>query len=246
VTAESRTDTRESEYGPTLPELLRPRLRALGRWQRLALLLAFAALIAAALALVIRKEASVSTYTQTENGALERGLAPIPFHFDYSSKLELSRPAGAYVQVERRLKGTLFGRFTVSPLRLGRQRGLVSGYMPIVATGHERRAAREFPGFRLQFEGRGRLNEVEGYQFAFTAQLRRPGVQPRQLFGRVVMLPEPFDAEDPEKPWPPGRNPTRGLVITMLSTTLDKVPSATRVGDEGILQRPFRSFRFGA
>jgi hypothetical protein len=31
----------------------------------------------------------------------------------------------------------------------------------------------------------------------------------------------------------------------MLATSLDNVPSATRVGDEGLLQRPYRSFRFG-
>jgi hypothetical protein len=35
-------------------------------------------------------------------------------------------------------------------------------------------------------------------------------------------------------------------MITMLATTLDKVPSATRLGDEGVLQRPFRSFRFAS
>ena len=59
------------------------------------------------------------------------------------------------------------------------------------------------------------------------------------------MLPEPYDPTDPEVEYPPGKNPTAGLVITMLATSLDNVPSATRVGDEGLLQRPYRSFRFG-
>jgi hypothetical protein len=243
---EPRTEPREPDYGPSLPELLWPRLRALGRWQRLVLALALAAVVVAAIALVVRKEASIDTYVQSAAEARDRGLAPIPFRFDYSSKLVLSTPPGDYVQAEREVKGTLFGRFTISPLRLRKERGLVSGFLPIVASEYERRAARRFSRFRLQFEGRARLNEVEGYQFAFTSRLLRPGRPPRQLFGRVVMLPEPFDPEDPEKPWPPGESPTRGLLITMLSTTLDKVPSATRVGDEGILQRPFRSFRFGA
>jgi hypothetical protein len=118
--------------------------------------------------------------------------------------------------------------------------------MPIVATRHERQAARRYEGFRLQFEGRARVNHVEGYQFAFTARLVRPGAEPRQLFGRIVLLPEPYDHTDPRIEYPPGQTPTRGLVITMLATSLDNVPSATRVGDEGLLQRPFRSFRFGA
>ena len=59
------------------------------------------------------------------------------------------------------------------------------------------------------------------------------------------MLPEPYDLEDPGKPYPAGETPTRGVLITMLSTTLDAPDEPIRVGDEGSLQRPFRSFRFG-
>jgi hypothetical protein len=60
------------------------------------------------------------------------------------------------------------------------------------------------------------------------------------------VLPEPYDYNDPAKEHPPGHNPTRGILITMLATTLDEPDSPTRVGDEGILQKPFRSFRFGS
>jgi hypothetical protein len=244
--ARTRTDARGADYGPSLPELLGPRLRALGQRSRLALLLALAALLVLAAAVVTSRQGAVKSYRQSETDARQRGLAAIPFQFDYSSKLRLSRPPAAYVRAERRIGGTLASRFEVSELRLGRQRGLISGFMPIVATRYERRAARRFEGFRLQFEGRSRVNDVEGYQFAFTARLTRRGAPPRQLFGRVVMLPEPFDPSEPKDEYPPGQKPTRGLLITMLATSLDKVPSATRVGDEGLLQRPFRSFRFGS
>jgi hypothetical protein len=210
-----------------------------------ALLLALAGIVAAVAAVMIRSEAEVKTFTQSESDARERGLAAIPFHLDHSRKLAVSRPAGEYVQLERRIRGTLASRFTVSELRLEPERGQVSGFMPVVATHYERRAAREYEGFRLQFEGRARVNEVEGYQFAFTARLERRGAPARQLFGRVVMLPEPYDPADPAAEYPPGQSPTEGLVITMLATSLDNVPSATRVGDEGLLQRPYRSFRFG-
>ena len=243
--AEIRSQAGGQDYGPSLPELLGPRLRALGRWQRLALALAAAALIAAVAAIVIRGEAAVKTYSQRADEARQRGLAPIPFHFDYSSKLERSHPAGTYVEIERRIGGTLASLFSVSELRIGRQSGLISGFMPIVATRLERQAERSFDRFRLQFEGRARVNKVEGYQFAFTARLNRPGRPPRLLLGRVVMLPEPFDPDDPDVSYPQGRVPTRGLLITMLATSLDNVPSANRIGDEGLLQRPFRSFRFG-
>ena len=235
----------EQGYGPSLPELLAPRIRALAMWQRIVLVAAIAALAVAAAAIVIRSEAEVQSYRQTEAGARQRGLASIPFNFDYSRKLDRSHPADAYVQLERRVKGTLANRFTVTELRLGRQEGQISGFMPVVATRYERQAAREYDGFRLAFEGRARVNDVEGYQFAFTARLKQRGKPARQLFGRVVMLPEPYDPTDPEREYPAGQTPTAGLVITMLATSLDNVPSATRVGDEGLLQRPYRSFRFG-
>jgi hypothetical protein len=233
------------DYGPSLPELLRPRLRALPRWARAGLVLIALALVALAIALVIRSEAATKTYHQSSANAQDRGLPQIPFHFDHSSKLKISRPSGAYVKAERRVNDTLAGSFEVSSFQLGRQPGLVSGFMPIVATEFERREARRHDHFRLVFEGRARVNEVEGYQFAFTARLPQPGGKARQLFGRVVLLPRPYDTSDPDARYPEGQAPKDGLLITMLATTLDKIPSATRVGDEGILQRPFRSFRFG-
>jgi hypothetical protein len=242
----SRPDgTAEPAFGPTLPQLLRPRLRALGRWQRVLVAVLVIVVLAGIVGLLVRSQVATKTYRQSAGDATARGLAPIPFHFDHSRKLKISKPPGTYVQAERRVGGTLAARFTVSPMRLGLHRGLVSGFMPIVATAHERKAARTYDGFRLAFEGRARVNEVEGYQFAFTARLVREGLPARQLFGRVVLLPEPFDVGDPETPYPSGSSPTRGLAITMLATSLDNVASATRVGDEGILQKPYRSFRFG-
>jgi hypothetical protein len=235
----------EPDYGPSLPELLRPRLRALGRRGRILLGLVVAALVALIAVLLISKEASVASYTQTAGDARARGLEPLEFRFDRSSRLELSKPAGAYVQAERTKDGVLVARFTVRPFRMERRPGALASYLPLIAVDLQRADARRYENFRLQFEGRARVNEVEGYQYAFTTRLRQEGRPPRQLFGRVVVLPEPYSYEDPEAEYPPGRNPTRGLLLTMLATTLDEAPSATRVGDEGILQRPFRSFRYG-
>jgi hypothetical protein len=237
----------EPDYGPSLPDLVRPWLRARSRLQQIALGAAVLLLLVGVAGLVIRSEAAVGSYQQTESDARERGLNPIEFHFDHSRKLELSKPPGAYVRAERRRDGELVASLTVSPFRMERREGFIAGYLPLVATGLERDAARRYDHFRLQFEGRARVNEVEGYQFAFTARLARAnGGEPRQLFGRIVVLPEPYDYEEPEKEHPPGQNPTRGLLITMLATTLDEPDSPTRVGDEGILQKPFRSFRFGS
>jgi hypothetical protein len=245
TTTDPRDRAAEPAFGPSLPQLLGPHLRALGRWQRLLLAIVVMALLAVLAAGLIHSAAATKSYHQSPGDATARGLAPIPFHFDHSSKLHISKPAGAYVRAERNIGGTLAARFTISPLRLGPHEGFLSGFLPILATTHEREAARRYNRFRLAFEGRARVNKVEGYQFAFTARLVRARQLARQLFGRVVLMPEPFDPEDPEKPYPEGSKPTRGLVITMLATSLDHVPSPTRVGDEGILQKPYRSFRFG-
>jgi hypothetical protein len=235
----------QADYGPSLPELLRPRLRALARWQRAALLGLGVFVLVAIAARVIHVEAQKRTYTQSAGDARARGLEPITFHFDHSRKLRIFKPPGDYVQAEWKVKGTLAASFSVAPFEIEGQSGLLSGFMPILATELERKAARTYDHFRLQFEGRSRVNDVEGYQYAFAARLLQAGKTPRQLFGRVVMLPEPYDTSDPSKEYPPGQVPARGLKLTMLSTSLDNVPSATRVGDEGILKRPFRSFRFG-
>ena len=56
----------QPDYGPSLPELLRPRLRALGRWGRIVLGLVVLALVALIATLFISKNASVESYVQTE------------------------------------------------------------------------------------------------------------------------------------------------------------------------------------
>jgi hypothetical protein len=235
----------QPDYGPSLPELLRPRLERLGRWQR-PVLAGLAVLVAAAVAVtVIEVEAQTRNYTQTPGDARARGLVPISFNFDQSRKLQIFKPPGAYVQAEWRVNGTLAASFSVAPFKLDRQTGLLSGWLPIVATRLEEKAARTYEHFRLQFEGRSRVNDVEGYQFAFTARIAERDGRLRQLFGRIVLLPKPYDVGDTNKAYPPGQGPRVGVKLTMLATTRDDVTSPTVVGDSGILKRPFRSFRFG-
>ena len=202
----------QPDYGPSLPRARCgrgcARSGAAGGSRSALAVLALVALIAT---LLVSKEASVESYVQTEADARARGLEPLEFRFDRSSKLELSKPAGAYVQAERTQ-----GRRARGAASRSRRSGWSGGpgrspsYLPLIATDLQRAAARRYDNFRLQFEGRARVNEVEGYQYAFTARLRDPGRPPRQLFGRVVVLPEPYSYEDPETEYPPGRNPTRG------------------------------------
>lgn len=225
---------------------MRAWLPKLSRWQRIALAIAGLALAAGLSTIVFKAETANKNYAQTASDARARGLEPIEFNFDYSRKLRISKPRGAYVQAQRTSNGALVARFVVRPLRIEPQPGLASGYLPIAALELEKQAARTYPQFRLQFEGAARVNEAEGYQFAFNAQLREPGKTRRQLLGREMIVPEPYDKSDPSRPYPPGQAPKGGVVISMFATTLDQVPTARQVGDTGALKKSLRSFRFGS
>jgi hypothetical protein len=235
----------EPDFGPSLPQLLRRWLPRLARWQQVLLVLAAGAIVAFVITAVYKTEAAKRTYVQTGSDAGKRGLEPLPFRFDYPGTLRITKPPGAYVQAERTVNGTLAARMRVSPIEIQPQPGLISGYLPIAVVGLEREAARTYKNYRLQFEGRSRVNIAEGYQFAFNAQLPQKNGSPRSLYGRTVIIPEPYDPEDPAKPYPPGQAPKRGVLIQLLATTLDTPALAQDIGDTGILKKPFRTFRFG-
>ena len=242
---EPSSTTAEPDFGPSLPELLRRWIPRLARWQQVLLALAAAALLIFLATALYKTEAAKNSYVQTAGDARERGLEPLSFRFDYPNKLRISKPPGSYVRAERTVDGTLAARMTISPIAIHPRPGLVSGYLPIAAVQLEREAQRRYKSFRLQFEGRSRVNFAEGYQFAFNAQLPQKNGPPRSLYGRTVIIPEPYDPEDPAKPYPDGQAPTRGVLIQLLATTLDTSALAQDIGDTGILKKPFRSFRFG-
>ena len=106
VTVAQPTTPAEPDYGPSLPQIVGPWLRARPRWQQIALGLAVVLLAGRVAALTIRSAAEVKTYHQTESDARDRGLNPIQFHFDHSRKLKISQPPGAYVRAERRRNGS--------------------------------------------------------------------------------------------------------------------------------------------
>src|SRR5687767_4179476 len=134
----------EPDYGPSLPQIVRPWLRARSRFQRIVLAAAVLVTLGAVAALVIRSEAEVRSYRQTRADARERGLEPVDFRFDHSRKLSLSKPAGAYVKAERRRGDELVASFTVAPFEMERRAGFLAGYLPLVATDLERDAARRY------------------------------------------------------------------------------------------------------
>ena len=154
----------QADYGPSLPELLRPRLRALGRWPRIAIGIVVLLVLVAIAATVIHVEAQKRSYTQTARDARARGLPPIPFHFDHARKLRIFKPPGDYVQAEWKVKGTLAASFSVSPFKIkGQSRAALRVHADSGDGSRAEGRARVRP-LRLQFEGRARVNDAEGYR----------------------------------------------------------------------------------
>lgn len=213
------------EFEPTLPQLVARRTGMGERRARIALLVAIA-LLALVILAARRATAHETRYIRRDSPR---------FNFSYDD-VQLARVGGArgsrgaYVQLERGGRGTARASFTVLPLRIPAYRGDVNGVLPVFATTVLQPAyARRYDGFDLVEEGRARVNDVAGYTFAFRS---RPGGG-RAVYGRIVLLPEPGD------------HPRHGVVLRMLSTRSRQVSNASRVGATGVLQEPYRSFRFG-
>jgi len=162
------------EFGPTLPELLGPRWRALPRAVRIAPLAA-AALLAAVLlwALVVRDD----------GGGRVTVREPVAFTFAYDAPLA-QRPlrAGELARV-----GAGRQSLAVRKLELPPYRGDSAGFLPVYAVTLERGMAARHPGYLTRFEGRANVNRSTGYEIGFQY---RDGA--RTMYGRrIVLLPGP-------------------------------------------------------
>jgi hypothetical protein len=207
------------EFGPTLPELLAPRVRALPRAGRLALaaLAAGVVVVVAWLVLIgpggskgvlVRKPVTFNTiYTD----AMTR-VPPRP-----GEVLRLTTPSGPPESMAVRI------------LRLPPYRGDVSATMTLLAAGMIDRMRAVYPGFVYRSDGRANVNKQPGYQILFQARIGG-----RTIYGRRVLL---VGAPDPP--------PRLALDITLLAARSPSVPKADAIGANGPLKTPFRSLRFG-
>ena len=218
----------QPDYGPSLPQLLRPRLRALRRAGSGSLLgLVVLALVAGVAALVISRRRRSRPTCRPRPTPARAACAPLAFHFDHSSKLKLSKPAGAYVQAERTKDGRAGRR--ASPSRRSsssRQPGLARR---LPADHRDRpRARRRAPvralpapvrGPRAGERGRGLPVRVHG-----AAAASRAGRRASCSVGSWC-CPSPTTTRTRTSSTRPAQTPTRGVLITMLATTLDDAPS---------------------
>jgi hypothetical protein len=206
------------ELGPTLPELLGPRLRALPLVLRLGLA-ALGAFVVVVIfyALVLRGDGA-----DAKRAVVVR--TPVAFNFVYRAPFARLPPQGG----ELARVGSTSQSFAVGDLKLPPYRGDAAGFLPLYAAQQEAQMARQFPGFVWRSDGRANINQQQGFEIVF--QFRRPG-GPLTYGRRVFLLPNVTARE--------------GADILVTAPRSAAIVRADDVGHNGGLKTALRSFRFG-
>jgi hypothetical protein len=211
------------EFGPTLPELVGPRVRALPRAAQIALAIA-AALVVAALALVVLRD-------REDPRAHAVVREPIAYNLVYPDSLRKVAPrAGETLRLETPPGTAAPQSFAVKPFTLPPYHGDSTGILTLMSGQLILRMAKQYPGFVWRGDGRVNYNRQPGYEILFQTK-----IDGRTTYGRRTMLV------------PGGDTPPReGVDITMLAARSDAIPRVDAVGSaRGALKTAIRSFRFG-
>jgi hypothetical protein len=211
------------EFGPTLPELLGPRVRALPRPGRLALAAAGALVVVALAALLLRDSRDTRPHAVVRR--------PIAFNLLYAPPLERVRPRGREVlRLQTPARAAAPQSFAVTPLRLPPYRGDVGAVLLGMSGNLIQRMSRTIPGFVWRGDGRVNYNRQPGYEILFQARLGG-----RTTYGRRTLLVPGGDAP-----------PREGVDITILAARSTAIPRVDAVATAtGPLKTAIRSFRFG-
>jgi hypothetical protein len=212
------------EFGPTLPELLAPRVRALPRIAQVALaLLALGVVVLAAL-LVLRREEN--------DGRLQAVVRePIAYNLVYPPTLQRVRPHGRETLRLQTPAGAKDPQsFAVTPYTLPPYHGDSTGILTLMSANLITQMGKQYPGFVWRGDGRVNYNRQPGYEILFQAR-----IDGRTTYGRRTIL------------LPGGDTPPKaGVDITMLAARSEAIPRVDAVGAAaGALKTAIRSFRFG-
>ena len=217
-----RAPSVKSQYGPTLAELLVPRWQSAATGTR--------RLVVAGIVVLAVAAAAVAIAYPRNSSFVYRG-PPFAFNLTYPSPLHMvTPPAGADMRIETRTRsGGLVAWFEVDRVKLAPYSGEVSGQLPVFATNYIAGLARTVPGFALQTEEKTRINLVPGYSVTYRGRFNG-----QLMYVRIVMLvPALTGVRD-------------GVILNMgIVPSASADPSPDFVGVADVLQKPFRSFRFG-
>ncbi|MEA2290698.1 MAG: hypothetical protein QOD55_2695 [Solirubrobacteraceae bacterium] len=210
------------EFGPTLPELVGPRIASWPRAARLALAAAGAlAVVALAVVLLARGGDDRQTVVVRE---------PVAYNLLVEPSLRQVAPRGREtLRLEGAAGAAAPQSFTATPLRVRAYRGDVTAVLMGMSPRLIDQMRATVPGFRWRGDGRVSYNRQPGYEIVFQARIGG-----RTTYGRRVLLMP--NSETP---------PREGADIMMLAARSDAVPSLPSIGATGALKTAARSFRFG-
>jgi hypothetical protein len=210
------------EFGPTLPELLGPRVRALPLVLRVALAAVVALVVLALGYTVLRGQADDRTTVVVRE--------PVAYNLAYPPALQQVHPIGRETLRLATPPSADPQSFAVTPFRLPAYRGdataVLTGMSPVLID----RMRRTVPGFVWRGDGRVNYNRQPGYEILFQAK-----IDGRTWYGRRTLL------------LPGGDEPPReGADIMIMAARSDAIPRVDAVGSSpGALKTAIRSFRFG-
>jgi len=213
------------EFGPTLPELLAPRVRALPRAAQVALAVLAALLVAGAAYAVVHKRES-----DARPQAVVR--SPIAYNLIYGSPLERVAPRGREtLRLQTASGAPAPQRFTVTPYRLPPYKGDATGILTLQSANMIAQMRRTIPGFVWRGDGRVNYNRQPGYEILYQAK-----IDGRTTYGRRTVLVPGDDT-----------HPREGVDISMVAARSDATPRVDAVGatNGSALKTAIRSFRFG-
>jgi hypothetical protein len=209
------------EFGPTLPELLAPRLRRLPLAGRVAVGALALAVVVALAWLALRPPPGEGWIVVHK---------PIAFNLITAPGVERVAPrAGELLRLRANAAGA--ETFTVRRLAIPRYRGDVTTELTFMASGLIDDMQAHVPGFVLRSEGRARILASPGYQIVYQVQIGRHTGYGR----RVLLVPDPGIESHPRV----------ATDIDVRAARSPAIPNADAVGNNGVLKTPLRSFRFG-
>lgn len=215
------------EYGPTLPELVGPRFRALSQGARRGIVGGTIALLVLVLAVVVWR----STRDDLTAVVVRE---PVAFNLAYPPEALRRVDAKAPVALAlEQVAGREPIRATVEPIDLPPYQGDPSAALLERSSDLIAELRRTDPDFVLRQEGRVRANpDTPGYAISYQTKL-----DGRTAYGQVVLLTPDVEPGDPL--------PQQGAILRLLTVRSPAVPNAAAVVTNGPLKPVFRSFRFG-
>ena len=217
----------QERFGPSLPQVLAPRIDRLP---------ALARRVGAVIALVILA-VIIALVLRTRDPVYRGSVGPVHFSVTWPHALTRETPArGELLSLRQQSGSSLLATFTVTPLHLAPYAGEISGQLPIVAINYERGLERRYGALFTPWS-LGRTRIINTAAFTFTYKLVQGG---ETYFGRVVFITPHLSGD------------RTGLILSMLQgrphvilreATAPAAPTPDAVGAGGSLQEPLQHLR---